>query len=148
MEGTSRCGRFSSPTFASKKKLTASTITASGTMDQNIARQPIASMRAPLPQTGPAAGAQLITMPDMPMAVPRFSGGKMSMGTTATSGSCTPAPAACRMRPTRSASKLGAMPQSAVPATNATIEAKNSLRVGKRSIRKPLMGTMIPFTRR
>ena len=105
MDGTSRCGRLSSPTFVSRKKLTASTRMASGIIAQNIMRQPHASMMPPA-STGPAAGAQLITMPAMPMAVPRFSGGKMSMGTTPTSGSCTPAPAACSTRPTMSSSNV------------------------------------------
>ena len=100
----------------------------------------------PPASTGPAAGAQLITMPAMPMAVPRFSGGKMSMGTTPTSGSCTPAPAACRMRPTMSNSKLGAAAHNAVPTINAAMDAKNSLRVEKRSMRNPVMGTMMPLT--
>ena len=96
MDGTSRCGRLSSPTFVSRKKLTASTRMASGIIAQNIMRQPHASMMPPA-STGPAAGAQLITMPAMPMAVPRFSGGKMSMGTT---------PAACSTRPTMSSSNV------------------------------------------
>ncbi len=118
---------------------------ASGIIAQNIMRQPHASMMPPA-STGPAAGAQLITMPAMPMAVPRFSGGKMSMGTTPTSGSCTPAPAACRMRPTMSSSNAGAAAHSAVPTMNADRDAKNSLRVEKRSMRNPVMGTMMPLT--
>ena len=114
-------------------------------MDQNMARQPMASMIIPA-TTGPAAGATDMTMPAMPMAVPRFSGGKMSMGTTATSGSCTPAPAACRMRPTMSISKPGAKAHRTVPAMNVVMDAKKSLRVGKRSMRYPEMGTMMPLT--
>ena len=72
----------------------------------------------------------------------------MSMGTTATSGNCTPAPAACKTRPTMSTGNDGATAQSAVPTMNASMDAKKSLRVGNRSIRNPLMGTMIPFTSR
>ena len=100
----------------------------------------------PPASTGPAAGAQLITMPAMPMAVPRFSGGKMSMGTTPTSGSCTPAPAACSTRPTMSSSNVGAPAHSAVPTMNDISETKKSLRVEKRSMRNPVMGTMMPLT--
>ena len=145
MDGTSRCGRLSSPTLESRKKLTTSTRRASGIIDQNIMRQPHASMMPPA-STGPAAGAQLITMPAMPMAVPRFSGGKMSMGTTPTSGSCTPAPAACSTRPTMRSSNEGAAAHSAVPTMNETSETKNSLRVEKRSMRNPVIGTMMPLT--
>ena len=47
MDGTSRCGRLSSPTFVSRKKLTASTRMASGIIAQNIMRQPHASMMPP-----------------------------------------------------------------------------------------------------
>ena len=87
-----------------------------------------------------------MTMPAIPMAVPRFSGGKISMGTTATNGICTPAPAACRIRPTIKISNVGAIAQRTVPAMNTPIDAKNSFRVGNLSIRYADTGTMMPLT--
>ena len=111
-----------------------STINESGTMAPTMARQPNASMTAP-PATGPTAGPALMTMPAMPMAVPRFSTGNTSMGTTATSGISTPDPAACSTRPTISHKKSGATAHSSVPAANATSAPKNSLRVENLSIK-------------
>ena len=108
-------------------------------------RQPHESMMMPA-STGPAAGAQLITIPAVPIAVPRFSGGKMSIGTTATSGSWMPAPAACNTRPTSSNSNVGAIAAQTVPMMNMIMAAKNSFRVGNLSIRNPETGTMTPFT--
>ena len=70
----------------------------------------------------------------------------MSMGTTPTSGSCTPAPAACSTRPTMRSSNEGVAAHSAVPTMNETSETKNSLRVEKRSMRNPVIGTMMPLT--
>lgn len=133
-EGRSRRGSLSSPTLSSKNQLATAMISTRGTIAQNISRQPNASMMAP-PATGPTAGPADITMPAMPMAVPRFSGGKTSMGTTATSGSCTPAPAACSTRPAKRTPKLGATAHSTVPAANTASDAKNSLRVENLSIR-------------
>ena len=82
-------------------------------------------MMAP-PTTGPIAGPADITMPAMPMAVPRFSTGNTSMGTTDTNGSSTPDAAACSTRPQISRKNVGAAAQSAVPAANAPVAAKNS----------------------
>lgn len=60
-----------------------------------MVRQPYVSITAP-PTTGPTAGPADMTMPAMPIAVPRFSTGNTSMGTTETSGMSTPEPAACQ----------------------------------------------------
>lgn len=98
---------------------------ANGTMQPRHARHPYASMMAP-PTTGPIAGPADITMPAMPMAVPRFSTGNTSMGTTDTNGSSTPDAAACSTRPQISRKNVGAAAQSAVPAANAPVAAKNS----------------------
>ena len=125
MDGTSRCGRFPSPTLSSKNTAQASEARANGTMQPRHARHPYASMMAP-PTTGPIAGPADITMPAMPMAVPRFSTGNTSMGTTDTNGSSTPDAAACSTRPQISRKNVGAAAQSAVPAANAPVAAKNS----------------------
>ena len=103
-------------------------------------------MMAP-PTTGPIAGPADITMPAMPIAVPRFSTGNTSMGTTETNGRSTPDAAACSTRPQISRKKVGAAAHSAVPAANAPVAAKNSCRVVKRSIKKADTGTMMPLTR-
>lgn len=60
--------------------LSSVTIAASGSMRTKMARQPKLSMTAPA-TIGPIAGAQAMTMPDIPMAMPRFSRGNKSIGT-------------------------------------------------------------------
>ena len=98
------------------------------------------------PSTGPTAGPADITMPATPMAVPRFSTGKTSIGTTETSGKSTPEAAACSTRPQMSRKNVGAAAQSAVPAANAAVAAKKSTRVENLSIRNAETGTMMPLT--
>ena len=80
------------------------------------------------------------------MAVPRFSTGKTSMGTTATSGSSTPEAAACSTRPQMSKKKVGDSAHNAVPMAKVPVAAKKSLRVLKRSMRNAETGTMMPLT--
>ena len=121
-------------------------MSASGTMAPSMTRQPNESITAP-PTTGPTAGPAAMTMPARPMAVPRFSTGNTSSGTTATRGNSTPELAACRTRPTMRGAKLGAMAHRRVPAANTPVALKKSARVEKRSMRKAEMGTMMPLTR-
>ena len=77
-------------------------------------RQPNESITRPA-TLGPMAGANAMTMPKMPMAEPRRSGGNVSMSTVMTIGMRMPAPAACSKRPTSSTAKFGAMPASRLP---------------------------------
>ena len=67
------------------------------------------------------------------MAVPRFSTGKTSIGTTETSGKSTPEAAACSTRPQMSRKNVGAAAQSAVPAANVAVAAKKSAPQGLNS---------------
>ena len=127
-DSKSSLGFFSSPTFLSMNTPSTSTTNASGTMEPIITRQPYVSITAP-PTTGPTAGPADMTMPARPMAVPRFSTGNTSMGTTATSGMSTPEPAACSTRPTIRNVKPGATAHNSVPSANTSVAPKNNVRV-------------------
>ena len=73
------------------------------------------------PETlGPTAGAKPITSEMMPMALPRFSRGKMSRMTVKTMGMTAPVHAACSTRPASSSGKLGAKAASSDPAVKIT----------------------------
>ena len=65
----------------------------SATIIQNKTCQLYASMMKPA-ALGPNAGAKAMTMPNRPLAKPRFSGGNVSMMTVMTMGIRMPAPAA------------------------------------------------------
>ena len=144
-EGRSSLGFFSSPTFFSMNTPSTSTRIARGTMAPIMVRQPYVSITAP-PTTGPTAGPADMTMPAMPIAVPRFSTGNTSMGTTETSGMSTPEPAACSTRPMMRNRKSGAAAHSSVPSANTSVAPKNSARVLNLSIRNAETGTMMPLT--
>lgn len=144
-EGRSSLGFFSSPTFFSMNTPSTSTRIARGTMAPIMVRQPYVSITAP-PTTGPTAGPADMTMPAMPIAVPRFSTGNTSMGTTETSGMSTPEPAACNTRPMMRNRKSGAAAHSSVPSANTSVAPKNSARVLNLSIRNAETGTMMPLT--
>ena len=64
---------------------------------------------------GPIAGANVIAIPIIPIALPRFSGGYKLKITVCTSGIITPAPVACSNLPTNKIEKLGAMALTIVP---------------------------------
>ena len=115
-------------------------------MIQNITCQFAWSMMMPA-TVGPAAGANAMTMPNTPMAVPRRSTGNVHMSTVITSGMRMPAPAAWIRRPASSTGKSGPQAASAVPAVNRSMDARNSRRVVKRSVRNAVMGTIMALTR-
>ena len=73
---------------------------------------------------GPKAGANPITIPDMPMAEPRFSGGKIDNMIFCKSGIEIPTPAACTKRPINNVEKFGAAKQAIVPARKMLIAVK------------------------
>ena len=114
-------------------------------MIQNMTCQFAWSMMMPA-TVGPAAGANAMTMPNTPMAVPRRSMGNVHMSTVITSGMRMPAPAAWIKRPASNTGKFGPQAASAVPAVNRTMDARNSRRVVKRSVRNAVMGTMMALT--
>ena len=81
------------------------------------------------------AGPNAMTMPNRPMAVPRFSRGNTSKITVNTMGMDMPVQAACSTRPSSSTQKLGATAAAKLPAVKMTKADTNSWRVEKRPIR-------------
>ena len=86
-------------------------------------------------------------MPAMPMAVPRFSTGNTSMGTTDTNGSSTPDAAACSTRPQISRKNVGscAKRRSRGKRPRCGEEQLTGGEIGP--IKKAETGTMMPLTR-
>ena len=133
-DGMSRRGSLSVPTFFISGIPSSRMMRASTAMMMNIGRQPMESITRP-PSTGPMAGPAAMTIPAMPMAVPRSSTGNTSSGTVPTSGIRMPAPAACSTRPMIRMAKLGPTAHATVPTTNRPMDRKNSLRVGYLSMK-------------
>src|SRR5690625_8042491 len=79
------------------------------------------------------AGANAMTRPNIPIAVPRFSIGKIRNIIVCNSGIISPAPDAWNTRPISNKLKLGATAATAVPNANKLIAVKNNFRVVKRS---------------
>ncbi len=85
------------------------------------------------PTVGPIAGANATTSPNTPMAMPRFSTGKLTRSTVMDMGIRMPAPTACTMRPAKSTTKSGVNPHMTAPAMNTPMENRKSALVEKRS---------------
>ena len=89
---------------------------------------------------GPTAGANPITRLMMPMALPRFSRGKISRMTVNTIGMTAPGPAACSTRPSSKNGNEGATAAHRLPSVNSVMPPKNSWRVEKRPIKYAAKG--------
>src|SRR5699024_519157 len=94
----------------------------------------------------PIAGANAITSPNRPIAVPRFSLGKVKNSIVCINGIIIPAPAACKTRPINSIEKSIPTAQSNVPTAKILIAVKNNCLDVKRSIKNAVTGIIIPFT--
>ena len=97
-------------------------------MMKNMSCQLALSMMRPA-TVGPIAGANAMTTPNRPIALPRLSTGKVSMSTVITIGMRMPAPAACSKRPASSTGNDGPQPASRLPAVKMPIATTNRLRV-------------------
>lgn len=89
---------------------------------------------------GPTAGATEITMLTVPKNAPRRSGGTSAKMVVVRSGSIRAVPDACTIRPPSRSAKPGATPANSVPKLKSPKAVKKSVRVPKRSIRKPVAG--------
>ncbi len=100
------------------------------------------------PSVGPMTGATTMPTPYAAMALPCFSGGKLSSRMDCASGCMPPPPAPCRIRATISMGILSAMPHSMDAPVKARIESISSrLRPMRRAI-QPEAGSMMAFETR
>ena len=99
MDGTSRCGRFRFPNVIEQEHGTGKRSKGQWHDAAQACAPPVRVDDGPAYDGSDRQGPADITMPAIPMAVPRFSTGNTSIGTTDTNGSSTPDAAACSTRP-------------------------------------------------
>ena len=138
-EGGSKLTRANRLAFSSRNAENSTTTTASSATTTNSTRQPSESTMTPETE-GPMAGAKLMMSPTTPMALPRFSRGKVSMMMVMTMGMTTPVAIACMTRPSNRKGKLGAAAHTPAASANHAMPPRNNLRVEKRPTKNAFMG--------
>ena len=118
------------------KRVTATAPAATGRLRKKIARQETYSASAP-PTTGPMASASAETPAQVPIALPRSSGGKVTVMIERVAGIMNAAPTPWIARPATSAPWLGARPMAALERANTTTPKRNIRRRPKMSPRRP-----------
>src|SRR5699024_12654032 len=137
-------GLLSSVTFFKKSAAIVIVIITSGSTVINNARHVKCASKKP-DSVGPIAGPKAITIPIIPIAVPRRSTGIIAKRTVINRGSMIPDPDACTIRPKSRTEKTGARAEIIVPSPNILMAVKNSVLVVKRSIKKAYIGFLIPL---
>ena len=132
------------PKLRSPKMHNASETTPMTVSVKKIERHPLASVCRP-PKVGPIAGATLIAMPTVPMAMPRRSSGKIVNTEICSTGHMTPVPMASRRRPSSTSTKLVPTQASSEPSVKITMEAMTICLVEKRRVKNAVSGTITPI---
>ena len=110
--------------------------------EKKIDRQPLISVCKP-PIVGPIAGAMLIAMPTLPIAIPRRVTGNTEKTVICKTGHITPVPIASRVRPTRAIIKSLLNHAKTEPTVKSSIEVITIWRVEKRRVKNAVRGTII-----
>src|SRR5690625_3183773 len=108
-------GLLSSDTFLKKSAAIVMVIITRGRTVINNARHVKCASRKP-DRVGPIAGPKAITIPIIPIAVPRRSTGIIAKSTVINKGSIIPDPDACTILPKSRTGKIGARAEIIVPA--------------------------------
>ena len=116
--------------------MTATAPTATGRLRKKIARQLTFSVRKP-PTTGPMASAIAETPAQVPIALPRSSGGKALVMIESVAGIMNAAPMPWIARPAMSHASVGAKPIAALEIAKVTTPNRNIRRRPKMSPRRP-----------
>src|SRR5690625_5787073 len=135
---------LSSVTLFKKSAAIVIVIITSGSTVINNARHVKCASKKP-DSVGPIAGPKAITIPIIPIAVPRRSTGIIAKRTVINRGSMIPDPDACTIRPKSRTEKTGARAEIIVPSPNILMAVKNSVLVVKRSIKNADIGIIIPL---
>ena len=126
----------SSRELRAANRVTATVMMAIGGLMKKIARQLTSSVRKP-PRTGPMASAIALTPAQVPIAVPRCSGGKAWVMIDRVAGIMNAAPTPCTARKPTSQASLGEKPMARLEKPNTTTPNRNSVRRPKMSPRRP-----------
>ena len=122
-------------------------MTRKGTSTRKIERHPSAPMRKP-PSEGPTAGAMAVMSVARPIMVPIRSWGTCCSTMLNISGSATPVPTPCRMRPPIRSEKCGAAALMIVPARKVIMAARKSVRARNLRFRNEEIGMIAESTSR
>ena len=93
-------------------------------------------------------GANMVPIPQMAMAIPRWRPGKVSSIVDCESGTSGPPASPCRKRAITMASRLGAAPAAAEVSVNATVAPMKRRLRPNRSVSQPVMGRLIALATR
>ena len=93
-------------------------------------------------------GANMMPMPQMAMAIPRWRAGNVSIIVACDSGTSGPPARPCRKRANTMAARLGAAPAAADVSVNATVARMNSRLRPSRSLSQPVMGRLMALATR
>ena len=122
------------PKLCKPKIATNSEITPMIVKVRKIERQPFTSVCKP-PSVGPIAGATLMAMPTVPIAMPRRDNGYIEKTVICRTGHITPPPMASSIRPISTSANVGPSQANMEPIVNTVMEAITIWRVEKRRVR-------------
>ena len=130
------CRVLSSRDSCAANSVTATAPAATGRFRKKIARQDTYSVSAP-PTTGPIASASADTPAQVPIALPRSSGGKVTVMIESVAGIMNAAPTPWTARPAISQPWSGASPIAALDSANTTTPKRNMRRRPRMSPSRP-----------